>query len=350
MKKKFAFMRRISSKTARLALSYLAIIMALSVGFSTILYFISSSELNKQLAPPESTKVRISVPGRQDGEFFNVSPSKAADGAALTYRRQQVAQSKQDVLYKLAMLNASMLIAGAGLSYILARRTLRPIEAALQAQGQFASNVSHELRTPLAAMQLEIENGLRTLTLAQPAKRLLMSNLEELAQLTELSEAMLRLAQETEDLAVTSVWVDEIVSKAMSRVVKNAQAKQVSIVDTTPHTALLASSESFLETLVILLENAITYGPPRAKVIIQATSDKKYGYVRITDEGPGIAPEDAPHIFDRFYRGTSNTDGHGLGLSIAQTLATRQHGELTVENAPDKGAMFTIKLPLYRSK
>ncbi len=348
MSKKLAFIQRISSKTARLALSYLAIIMALSVGFSAILYFISSSELNKQLDPPSSTKVHIPVPGRQDGEFFNISPSKPADDAALAYRRQRVAQSKQDVLYKLAALNAGMLVAGVALSYWLARRTLRPIEAALRAQSQFASNVSHELRTPLAAMQLEIENGLRTLPLARPAKRLLESNLEELAQLTELSKAMLRLAQETENLELRSVWIDEIVSKAMGRVVKSAQAKHVSIVDTTPHTALLAHSDSLLEMLVILLENAITYGPARAKVFVQGTADKKYGYVSIRDEGAGIAPEDVPHLFDRFYRGKSATDGHGLGLSIAQTLAARQHGELTAENAPHSGALFTIILPLYR--
>ncbi|HET7638208.1 MAG TPA: histidine kinase dimerization/phospho-acceptor domain-containing protein, partial [Ktedonobacteraceae bacterium] len=174
--------------------------MVLSIGFSTVLYMVSASELNKQLEPPASQRVHIQVSGRQGGEFFNVNPSQRADNAALAYLRQRVAQSKRELVYKLALLNAGMFLVGTGLSFLLARRTLRPIEAAMRAQSQFASNASHELRTPLSAMRVEIEEGLRSLTLTPPTKRLLESNLEELDHLTQLSDGLLRLAREADEI------------------------------------------------------------------------------------------------------------------------------------------------------
>lgn len=342
-------LQRIRSKTARLAFSYLAVIMALSIGFSTALYFISANELNKQLQPPASTKVHIPVPGQQSAIFFNVHPAQHASDAVLSYLRQRVTQSKRELIYKLSLLNAAMLVIGSGLSYVLARRTLKPIEAAMRAQSQFASNASHELRTPLAAMRLEIEDGLRTLQLSPGAKRLLESNLEELSQLTQISEAMLSLARQTEELKLAPVWIDEVASKAMGRIVKSAQAKRMHIIDTTPHAAVLAHHQSLMEALVILLENAVKYSLAGGRIYIETSQDKKYGYMSVRDEGPGIAPEDKNHIFDRFYRGKTNTAGHGLGLSIAQTLITKQDGVLTAANGAGKGAVFTIKLPLYRS-
>jgi two-component system, OmpR family, sensor histidine kinase CiaH len=236
------------------------------------------------------------------------------------------------------------------LSYYLARRTLRPIEAAIRVQSQFASDVSHELRTPLTIMQIETEENLRRLKLSQPIKKLLESNLEELTHLHELSEMLLRLAR-SEHIEVELVWTDEIVTKAINRTMRNAQAKNITIIDATSRVAVIAHPQSLLEILVILLNNAIKYSPPNTHVYMEDRRDKKYGYLQVRDEGPGIASEEISYIFDRFYRGTTaSQEGHGLGLALAKALALKQYGSLIAKSVPEKGATFVLKFPLYRGK
>jgi two-component system, OmpR family, sensor histidine kinase CiaH len=341
------------SKTVRLALSYLAIIMVLGVAFSIVFYVTSSNELGQQLAPPSlRNNAQHLSPGP---DFINTSGINPDNGTSETaYLQQRVDQGRNNLMHKLVVLNIITLLLGAGLSYYLARRTLEPIEAAMDAQSRFASDASHELRTPLTVMQIEIEDALRRFELSKPVKKLVESNLEEVKHLKGLSEELLRLARQPQGLELQSVWADEVASIAMNRVVKSAQAKGMAISDTSPHVQVLADKQNLAQVIVILLDNAIKYGTHGTTIHIEGHTDNKHAYLAVRDEGPGIERDDLPHIFDRFYRSEQSrkqySTGHGLGLSIAQTLINQQHGSIAVDSTPGKGSTFTIKLPINREK
>lgn len=324
------------SATLKLTGWYLLILMVVSLLFSGILYGISTNELRRSLRAPGATGPL--------GLFLDSE-------AARELREERFHEGQTRLLGNLVVLNVGTLIAGGGLSYMLARRTLRPIHEAMQAQGRFTSDASHELRTPLAIMRSEIEVGLRDKSATKKDYRtLLESNLDEVERLRELSDRLLLLASEQE-LPLVNVSLDEISIEALNRVIKPAQRKQISIVNEVKHISVRASLEAMADVVTILLDNAIKYSPEKTTITMNSVVRGKVAYLQIRDEGQGIADEDMPHVFDRFYRADQSrsrqhVEGHGLGLSIAQRIVGQHSGSISVESQPKKGTTFTIKLPL----
>lgn len=310
--------------------------MTLSIGFSVVFYRTSWHELGRQMPPPYAEERHR--PGDFDfGGFL----------------QDRVAEGRDDLLEKLVLLNIAALAVGSVISYILARRTLLPIEEAMEMQSRFASDASHELRTPLAIIQAENEVALRSkdLTLGH-AKDLLRSNLEESVKLKELSEGLLRLAQKDQGLAETEpVSLVDVASDAINHIVKAAQEKTIDIVDETPNISVVAERQQLTHAVTILLDNAVKYSDAKSSVHVAGHNKGKFGYLTVRDEGIGIPDDALGHIFDRFYRVDSSRakkhrDGYGLGLSIAHKIVQQLGGEITVESALGKGSTFTIKLPL----
>jgi two-component system sensor histidine kinase CiaH len=325
--------------TVRLAASYLAIIMVLSVGFSYVLYRTSAHELERQI-PPSSLFI----------------PSQTDFGESLEYHsfwQQRVAEGRGHLLDRLIILNFSVLVIGAALSYYLARRTLRPIEEAMEAQSRFVTDASHELRTPLTAILAGNEVALRKprLTLNQ-AKQLIASNVEEMGKLKSLSDGLLDLSkQDSNSLAKQPVSLQDVAGEAMNRVLTAAQAKQISIQDDVPAVKVLGNMPSLAQAAAVLLDNAIKYSPAKSTIYLSGKVEDGYGHLSVRDEGVGIMPKNLPHIFERFYRinparTADGTDGHGIGLSIAQKIVEHHHGKITVNSQPRQGSIFTIQLPL----
>ena len=105
------------------------------------------------------------------------------------------------------------------------------------------------------------------------------------------------------------------------------------------------------ELMVILLDNAIKYGGEGTTVRLILRRSGRNAVVSIEDEGPGVKPEDLPHIFDRFYRADSarhhsGAGGYGLGLSIAKAITQLHLGSIEAHNLPQRGAAFTVRIPL----
>jgi len=96
-----------------------------------------------------------------------------------------------------------------------------------------------------------------------------------------------------------------------------------------------------------LLDNAARHSPPDGTVDIDVDS----AGVRVRDHGPGVDEQDLPHVFDRFYRGANGRgqQGSGLGLSIVRQVSEQHGGSVSAANAPDGGAVFTIRLPVVAS-
>ncbi len=369
------FVRRtqpfVCSASTRLALSYLVIFMVLSVSFSIVLYKVSSDSLQETKTPATSTNSARSIVENNRGVLVpnnspdtkyrlptNGKPQLGGEASAGALKRQVgqqiIASIQKRLVERLVFLNVSVLILGAGLSYGLARRTLRPIEAAMEAQARFTSDASHELRTPLTVIQAETEGALRMLKLPERARTVLQSNLEEIVQLKQLSESLLKLARNAEVIPVGPVPVDEVVAKARRRAAKFAQTRAITIQATIPHIDVLADTISLTQIISILLDNAIRYSPRKGIITIEAHADsKKHTHIIVRDHGIGIDRTELSRIFDRFYRSEQarkqSATGHGLGLSIAQKLAERQHGRLTAESEVGKGSVFTVTLPTFKN-
>jgi signal transduction histidine kinase len=240
------------------------------------------------------------------------------------------------------------------------------IAAAFATQRRFVADASHELRTPLAAIRGNVEVVGRQLA-SLPADTPLRDDLvdaagdinRESARMGRLLDDLLLLARTDasnagsgpsalrEPLAPTRL--DEI-ARAALRSASGLAAGQTLVDRSTPAT-VLGDPDRLQQVALALLDNAIRHTPPGGSVTIETglTGDG-YAYLRVRDDGDGIAPEHLPHLFDRFYRADSArgrvSGGTGLGLAIARAIVQAHRGEITVESEPDGGSSFTILLPV----
>lgn len=265
--------------------------------------------------------------------------------------QQQQADSTRGRLNRdFVIMDVGLLLLGAGLSYWYAGRTLKPIEEAHEQQKRFTSDASHELRTPLASMRLENEVFLRQKSFDETAARAqITSNLEEVERLEKLAANLLALSRyETEHVAHEPVVVSDLVNEAIARVRRNKAAAKVKFVQDVIPARVDVNADSITELLTILFDNAVKYGPKDGNVDITGRLTGEQYVIAVRDHGPGINEEDLPHIFERMYRGdkarSSRVSGHGIGLSLAQQIATANEATLEAGNAPDGGAVFTLTL------
>jgi len=331
------------TSTARLSLSYLAIIMLMSIGFSIVFYNASSHELGR---PPRDDS-------SQSADPTGFGPRYARDPQFDEFLQQRAEEGRQALRNRLIVLNLAALAAGCALSYYLARRTLQPIEANMEAQAQFVSDASHELRTPLTALQTTNEVALRKPKLsAAEARDLLEHNVAEVAKLQSLTDGLLKLArQDNQPVSHSPVSLQEVTGDAMNTIIHQAQAKDIAIEDNVPPMLVSGDQPSLSQAVVILLDNAVKYSPQGSTVHLSASQQGKYALLAVRDAGQGISAKDLPHIFDRFYRADQSrnkqtVDGYGIGLSMAKKIIDQHHGEIIASSVEGKGSAFTLKLPL----
>ena len=323
-------------RVRRLALSYLAVIMTLSLAFSVIIYAITSAQLNRPLPPGEHAQQPPEIIERQFSHRLE----------------QRNSETRGSVIISLVVLNGVMLLVGYWLSLLLARRTLEPIERSIEQQAQFVSDASHELRTPLAALLLVNEIALRKSTLTEKkARQVLGQNVAEIKKLTELSNSLLDLAK-SEGVVTDPELVNPatLIEEMVTRFTPAAQAKRVKLVynNQSPTGDVPLQANAVRQILAIFMDNAIKYAPPKnGEVALQARLKKNTQEFIVKDNGPGIAPGDQKHIFERFYRADAartrtGVSGHGLGLAIAKSLADRCGYTIRIKSQPPNGAEFTL--------
>lgn len=324
----------IKSSTFRLAVSYLAIIMTLSIGFSGVFYETSARELDKKPDPDYYRGVHAVVPDHELDEWL----------------RDRAETGRGSLAMNLVFLNMAALVFGGAFSYFLARKTLEPIEAAMERQDRFIADASHELRTPLTSLLLNNEVALRKKSLtAAEAKKAIEQNVHDLEQLRSLSNDLLDLAtQEKADVVKKPVKIAEVVAAAIDQLAPLAKAKNITIQSGIGPQIVMTDRLLLTKLLVILGDNAIKYSDKKKTVRITSQVVDKNIVLRVSDEGCGIEKADLDHIFDRFYRADqsrSSTVGHGLGLSIAAKLTHDLGGSISVESEPGKGSIFSVSLP-----
>lgn len=330
-----------TTATARLTVSYLGIIMIMSIGFSAVFYNTSLHELNRQL-PPQS------VFQTQDEPSFVERRTVINE-----FIQDRIDEGRRHLIFRLVLINLLVFVAGGVFSYWLARRTLEPIEANMEAQNQFVSDASHELRTPLTALQTTNEVALRKKRLTtREAKEILEYNVAEVLKLKTLTDNLLRLARhDTAPLHTQTVSLQDVATDAINQVMQAAIAKSITIEDKVKNISIQGDKPNLTQAVVVLLDNAVKYSKKGGKIFIDGYTRGKQAHIRVQDEGVGVAKKDLPHIFDRFYRADQSRNkqqaaGYGIGLALAQKIVVGHKGEITVKSTEGKGATFTISLPL----
>lgn len=219
-------------------------------------------------------------------------------------------------------------------------RALERLEQSMAILRSFTANAAHELRTPLSIMQLSLDQ----LPGGRQREELLADN----RQMTRLVNQMLDLAQADARAFETGAKVDlaEVGRKAVAQLAPLAfdAGGDLSFRDwggaiTRGH------QEAIFRIYRNLIDNALVHGVDGTLVEVTAGPGPQ---LAVRDHGPGIAAEDIPHIFDRFWRkNRQNSVGAGLGLGIVQRLVQAHGGTIDAENAPDGGALFTVRFPPF---
>jgi len=331
----------ISSPVFRLTVWYVLIIMVISIGFSSVIYRMTAQQVREGLPPREQFMNDF---GNQFGDPYSQRISDLFQD-----RYEYVTSHLRNTLI---LLNLSVLIGASLASYFLAKRTLKPIEDALDEQRSFTADASHELRTPLAAMKTEIEVALHGKNSDDHAQ-VLSSNLEEIGKLERLSTSLLTLARNengAHPVQSSPVELRKAVDGAYGRVEALAARKRITIERTGIYGVIHGDESALTDLLVIVLDNAVKYSPERSKVTVHGTVSKRHAMISVTDHGIGIPAADLPHVFRRFYRSDASrskqkTDGYGLGLSIAKQIIDRHRGSITIDSTEHTGTAVQIVFP-----
>ena len=268
-------------------------------------------------------------------EFTTVWSTEPSNGVITVNDDSRVLASSQRLLRDLIYFNLVVFGSGTLLSYALARRTLRPIQQNYRLQEEFASNASHQLRTPLTILkgELQLISQNKKATLSE-YQTVVATSREEVDRLIILSERLLKLSSGP-ILSTGKSHVVQSVQKTIARMQPLMDQKKIVVKLDIDNVKVRINETDLAEILTIILDNTIKYSPIGGIIELQGKIQSQQVAISIKDQGPGIAPQDLPHIFERFYRAKQAPgDGYGLGLALAQKLAVEAGGSITAESRP----------------
>jgi two-component system, OmpR family, sensor histidine kinase CiaH len=282
----------------------------------------------------------------------------AARGAFSSGETEQefVTRSLSSFRWRLLAVDGAIILAVGVGGLLYARSTLRPIRDNVAAQKRFIADASHELRTPLAIMKTDFEVALRDPGLAQDARPVLRSGLEEVDRMTGMVEDLLTLSRidaHQEQLVDERFDLAALARRTAQKLTGLAAASGVTVqaggVDTAP---AAGDKRHTQRALANVLKNALEHSPPGGTVDVQAVVAGGVSSVTVTDHGEGISPGELAHIFDRFYRAdpsrSRDRGGSGLGLAIARWALRRMGGDLAAESTVGSETRMTLTLPTPR--
>jgi two-component system sensor histidine kinase BaeS len=218
-----------------------------------------------------------------------------------------------------------------------------------QLRRNLVADVAHELRTPVAVLQANTEallDGLvahtpeQTASLHEEVKRL-GQMVEDLQTLAAAEAAALQLSRQPCDLA-------QIAAEEADDWDASFAAAGVSFTRRLESAPVLADPVRLHQVITNLLSNALKFTPPGGQVCISLSPGGGKARLEVSDTGPGISPDDQPHVFDRLWRGAdaARTAGSGIGLAVAAELARAHEGSIDLASEPGSGSRFTLVLPL----
>ncbi len=221
-------------------------------------------------------------------------------------------------------------------------------------RNDFVANVSHELKTPVGAISLLAEAIEGAADDAVAVRRFTARLHKESARLAALVQDIIELSRlQGADVVLAGSGIDlnEVLAEAVDRNKLPAEEKRITIsVGGTVEQQVFGDRDLLMTALRNLIDNAIRYSPEDTTVGVGLRQRDGLIQVSVTDQGPGIAPEEQERVFERFYRidaaRSRHTGGTGLGLSIVKHVVANHGGEISLWSRPGHGSTFTVRLPV----
>ena len=230
---------------------------------------------------------------------------------------------------------------------------LARLDAAFAAQRQFTADASHELRNPLAIIRTNVDVALadphadpddlrHTITVVKRASDRMARLVDDLLALARRQEPTLEHEPVDLGVAVTEASDDFVVPAAARNIVLDRAIA--------PGVVVTGDRDALKRAVANLLDNAVRLAPAGSRIRLATGSEGDRAWIAVADEGPGISPEDQPHVFDRFWRADkarSRADGGtGLGLAIVRQIAQSHGGSIRLQSKVGVGSSFVIWLPV----
>ena len=251
---------------------------------------------------------------------------------------------KVPLIVLLILAGISVLVA---LTFFLSRFVTEPAKAALLREKQFISDASHELKTPLGAISINAQ----VLDSQYPENIYVKNIASESDRMGRLIERLLTLSklEEQDEVKREKVSLSEITEEMSMTFESTAFEKKLDYrYQVEDECFIMGNADDLRQLLSILIDNAIKNTDELGVIDICCKNTRGNAYLSVANTGRGIAPEDLPHVFERFYTSDSsrNNNSFGLGLAIAKTIVERYDGNITVESQPEKTTTFTVAFRL----
>jgi two-component system, OmpR family, sensor kinase len=230
--------------------------------------------------------------------------------------------------------------------------TLERLEKLFTAQSRFLADVSHELRTPLTSIRGNVDL-IRRMGPDSESLDAVQSEVDRMIRLVGDLLLLSRAEAGTLPLSKTPVEIDTLLLEVFQQAIVLTQGKVQVSIGNLEQAVVIGDRDRLKQLLLNLVVNALQYTQSGGRVLLSLRVVDDFVHITISDNGPGIPPEELPHIFDRFYRveksrSRSALGGSGLGLSIAQWIAQSHDGRIEVASEPGKGTTFSVWLPVKK--
>lgn len=267
-------------------------------------------------------------------------------------------QAVQIQLFWVLIFGGMMTIFLIGLGgFWLAQKAIEPIEESFQKLKQFTGDASHELRGPLTAIKASVDVMQSHPERIHPKdSKKITAIASATTQMSHLIEDLLFLARTDRDVVIPDrekkpLLINTILQHIVTLLEPFAQNKEITLKADLSLEILVVGDQTQLTRLFSnLIENALQYTPVGGEVKVQLSKQNRYAMINIKDTGIGIAPDQIPFIFDRFWRAdkarSRREGGTGLGLAIAAAIAKSHGGKITVTSQVDVGSCFQVRIPM----
>ena len=238
----------------------------------------------------------------------------------------------------------AVLLAISSVMCLLGFRFGRDIEKEAERQQTFFQNASHELKTPLMAIQGYAEGIQAGVMDADDAADVILEESDRMAELVEELLDISKIDMGRQRLTLSETDIRELLYDGI-RAVEPTAASSIAIVPDFPEEPIIVKCDDvqLRRAVTNILSNGLRYA--RSELCLTCRTDKRHVTIRIQDDGDGIAEEDLPHIFDRFYMGKSGKSG--IGLALTKEIVHLHRGTIRAYNG-DSGAVFEISIPVSR--